>query len=261
MATETDKLENPGWRWRNSAWIIATAAPMGFLTWAAFLYAGVRAHRRGWQAAAVGYFVAFVIGITMMPGEGYGEGPRDDVAVLLILAVWAGGFVHALLIREDFLRTVAASPSSAHPEPDGDMALSAPDARNRGSGPAAAMLGLEDAQEMYFGSDTPDNVEPQGGQPTTPLDVPPASEDRDGRLSLAEADESSLAALPGMDAILAKRVVAERRSRGRFRSVDELVECGVPPHVVVRLRDLLSVGQSTDDDLPAGGRRGRTLDI
>ena len=54
-------LQDRAWRRRNSMWLLPTLACCGVLTWASFLYIGVKAKRPSWLAAAAFYGVAFIL--------------------------------------------------------------------------------------------------------------------------------------------------------------------------------------------------------
>lgn len=61
-------------------------------------------------------------------------------------------------------------------------------------------------------------------------------------VDLNRATAEELAALPGLGAERARRIVARRRELGRFRSVEELLSVpGVGPKTVARLRAALLV--------------------
>jgi len=63
-----------------------------------------------------------------------------------------------------------------------------------------------------------------------------------GSVRLNHATRSQLEALPGIGPVLAQRIIEARRARGRFRSLEELLEVpGVGPVVLTRLRPLISV--------------------
>ncbi len=68
----------------------------------------------------------------------------------------------------------------------------------------------------------------------------------DGRMDINAAGEAHLRLLPGIGPALAKRVVETRRTRGPFRSVDELIEVkGIGPKTLERLRPLVVVRPKT----------------
>jgi competence protein ComEA len=62
-------------------------------------------------------------------------------------------------------------------------------------------------------------------------------------LDLNRADGPALERLPGVGPALAERILALRRSKGRFRSVDELLEVrGIGPATLERIRNRVRVG-------------------
>jgi competence ComEA-like helix-hairpin-helix protein len=64
-----------------------------------------------------------------------------------------------------------------------------------------------------------------------------------GRLDLNRAGEAELQALPGIGPALALRIVEHRRSVGRFRTTDDLLEVsGIGPSTLERLRPLVGAG-------------------
>jgi competence ComEA-like helix-hairpin-helix protein len=66
---------------------------------------------------------------------------------------------------------------------------------------------------------------------------------RDGaRLDLNHANEGDLELLPGIGPALARRIVADRQTRGAFRSAEELARVhGIGPRTLERLRTLIQV--------------------
>ncbi|WP_067547533.1 ComEA family DNA-binding protein [Nocardia crassostreae] len=118
-----------GWRTANSLWIIPTFL-CGFLTWASFLYIGVRTKHRPWLISAAVYFAA-TIGIFVLLGL---SGPTDDDVASgkaapptptqqtiddwgagALIAVWIGGIVHALLAHPHYLHRIQSGVPRQHP--------------------------------------------------------------------------------------------------------------------------------------------------
>jgi competence protein ComEA len=75
------------------------------------------------------------------------------------------------------------------------------------------------------------------------------------------ADERTLAALPGVGATLARRIVEERESGGPYRGPDDLVRVrGVTRELARRLEALVEFGVTGGkgpDEGPAAGEGGR----
>jgi hypothetical protein len=297
MSSGQERLANSGWRWRHSIWILIPPLSLGLLTWAAFLYAGTAARRRAWQLVAGGYFVALMVGLgSILVAELEEFGVRDVIAIVLwIITCWIGGTIHAILIRPEYLRTLAASRPWYQDASVGDQSRPIGLQPPAVSGDAAHTLGLDAEQARLFGIDSapeqrretpPQTGRPHGPSPRQPppqtarpmppspqssVPLPAHPKERGGaapqsaasetdRVPLNSAGEEALAALPGLDPILAKRLVVERQRRGGFDAVEDLAECGVPPHVVVRLRSVLTVDRTASQH-PPRERHGRTLDL
>ncbi len=63
-----------------------------------------------------------------------------------------------------------------------------------------------------------------------------------GSVRLNHANRSQLEALPGIGPVLAQRIIEARGARGRFRSLEELLDVpGVGPVLLTRLRPLVTV--------------------
>jgi len=104
------------WRWRlrHSLWLVVPVLSVGILTWAAFLYVGVRARRPAWWIAGIVYAAALVVVFVLdetsarRPNEytsGWGGG--------LLLAIWIAGSLHALIINREWLRLRGAGPTAS----------------------------------------------------------------------------------------------------------------------------------------------------
>jgi hypothetical protein len=84
-----------------SWWVVLTLAPLGMLSFGAFLYAGIRARVRRWIVAGAVY--AFVVYVGFILATTDEDGVLSDVGVTLVLLAWAASFAHALSIRGAFL--------------------------------------------------------------------------------------------------------------------------------------------------------------
>src|SRR6187402_1498601 len=93
-------LREKPWRERNSMWLLPTIACCGLLTWASFLYVGIRARQRTWLAAAGVYGVLTIVYVTILssaPKAADGttdlSGWRGAAGTIFLLVVWVGGCV------------------------------------------------------------------------------------------------------------------------------------------------------------------------
>ncbi len=114
------------WRERNSMWLLPTIACCGLLTWASFLYIGIRSRRSTWLAAATAYGLATlaylaVVGSAPRAADGTVDtsGWQGTAGTVFLLVVWVGGCVHALIINRQWLDFLATQPEpmSARPAP------------------------------------------------------------------------------------------------------------------------------------------------
>ena len=102
------------WRTRHSAWLLASL-PLGFTTWAGFLYIGARAGRRGWLVAAAVYGVAAAALFALMASSpvdsrgNYLESWQDNVGTLVMFTLWPAGMIHAALTNRTWLAWLAES--------------------------------------------------------------------------------------------------------------------------------------------------------
>jgi competence ComEA-like helix-hairpin-helix protein len=65
------------------------------------------------------------------------------------------------------------------------------------------------------------------------------------KLDLNEATSAQLQALPGIGEALAQRVIDRRHAKGRFQTVDDLLEVkGIGPKRLKQLRPLLTIGHA-----------------
>ncbi|MCU0267317.1 MAG: hypothetical protein MUF83_01585 [Acidimicrobiales bacterium] len=91
-------------------WLLPTVICCGVLTWASFLYVGIKAKRPSWLAAAAFYGVVFVLYFVLADtapeaadGTTTTSSWQSTAASIFMLAVWIGGAVHALVINREWL--------------------------------------------------------------------------------------------------------------------------------------------------------------
>lgn len=117
-------------------WLLPTIACCGLLTWASFLYIGIRSRKRAWLGAAAGYGLATIVYVAIVstaPENADGtvdtSGWRSTTGMIFLLVVWGGGCIHALLVNRQWLDFLAtqSTPMPAHPgAPPSPMAPVAP---------------------------------------------------------------------------------------------------------------------------------------
>lgn len=81
------------------------------------------------------------------------------------------------------------------------------------------------------------------------------------KLDINYCDKYDLRALPGFDAEMVDRVMAERSRKGGFITVDEFIVCaGVKPHNAVKIRPHVICTPRRFNDV-SSGKHGRVLDL
>jgi uncharacterized caspase-like protein len=113
-AHRRDQIKTTFWRVRQSVWLLVPLLGAGLLTWVAFLYVGQRTHRRPWLVSSAVYGLAAVAVVVMISTSPVGSSrPIDAIGGLVIILMWLGGFVHALVINPRYLTMLAQADDSA----------------------------------------------------------------------------------------------------------------------------------------------------
>jgi DNA uptake protein ComE-like DNA-binding protein len=194
-------------------WLGWTLLPLGWTAWVSFAYAGVRARQPRWLAAAGAYLAAAAasIGLTGITGVGAGDagnGVAEDVGTAIGLLAWAAAIVHGLRIRREVERRIGLRERA-------DDAL-----RQRQH--ARELAATRPAAARALGIGRPDLNDAEHA----------------GLVDLNSAPAATIAALTGVDATVAERIVAEREQLGGFSSLEDLgLRLDLPGDVVERLRE------------------------
>ncbi|WP_067466698.1 helix-hairpin-helix domain-containing protein [Actinomadura macra] len=195
-------------------WAFVPFLTFGFGTPFSFLYAAIRRGSANFGATAAGYGLALagVLALT-----------SSDSAVLVLLGsmltvmLWLTGTAHAFAVRSSvFPREIPRSRLNQH-------AIEVAKYR-RTLREEARALAAEDpalAHELRI------------GRP----DVPRTYDDG-GLVDVNHAPQEIIAALPGMDAELAERVIRRRDAQGAFVSAEEMaVDADLPPDILPQLSE------------------------
>jgi hypothetical protein len=198
-------------RFAGKAWLLL-AVPLGFTTWAAFLYIGIRARRARWLAWA-GVYAATLAAYATLDSPAHPGDAAESLAAGLALLTWIGGGVHAFAISNDAVRRIRA-----RTDPVVQAARARLELRAEGRRLLASDPGL--AREIGI------------GRP----DVPGT---RDyGLVDVNHASAAALASLPGITPELAGRISNARGQAGGFSSVEDLgLLLDLSPDLVDQLRD------------------------
>lgn len=235
-------LADRKWRLRHSIWMVGPILSLGILTWASFLYIGVKARRPDWLIAGVIYAIAagvlfFFTDETPSPA-GTPGGAADWVGGS-ILALWVAGIVHAVLSNKSWLRWRArntlpwylTTPTAAPPPvPWAHNSTPLP--------PQLAATGVDSAQ--YYAP-----------APAPPIPPPVAA-----LLDVNTAGPAHIAALPGFTAERARQVTAARSAQGGFASIEQFADAaGLAPHEHHRVRGLVTcTPPAAGHGVPGSGR-------
>jgi hypothetical protein len=199
-------------RWRGKAWLLLTI-PLGFATWAAFLYIGIRARRAQWLAWAVVY-AATLGAYIALDTPAHPGGTAQGVATGLALLTWIGGGIHAIAISGDAVRRIQSR---------SDPVLEAARTRVERRAEGRRLLATQPALAKEIGLGRPD--------------VPGA--DDYGLVDGNHAPAAALVRLPGMTDELARRIVERRAQAGGFSSVEDLgLLLDLPPDAIDQMRDM-----------------------
>lgn len=270
------------WRIRHSAWLLAPMLGMGIFSFVGFLYTALRVrNRKFWIAfliSCLGSVAAFISPSIWNQRNGY-----SGLGGAIILAVWSGLFVFAIILNRDYLRWRAnRTESNAWYNQPVNQGMQAPAAPARQvqphqpapSGPGTAFLGVNNSR--YYAPPTGEPPVPAGppqgpsgtnSNPSyTPPVMPPAQQTVSGQesarrapLNVNTASGFDLATLLGVDPALADRVVSIRLQQGPYRDLDHLVSAaGLQPHELLRFRNKVRFsdaqqGAPNDPSAPSGG--------
>ena len=281
MTSPQDRLQDRGWRFRNSLWVVGTLAA-GVLTWASFLYIGFSAKSRVWLGAAAAYGVMIVAALMLVSDAPTGDddvitGWQAYVGIPLFLAIWIGGFLHALKANREWLRfrsvdagwhaPDSATAAAAAPRPQDNLlaglganvadhiAIEPPGAPRARQSPA--MPPPPERPEIAPPTSRPAVPPPNPAMPapTTrppmppPGQHPPVATGMQPKPGPIDVNTASLSTLlqAGMDVEAAERVIVERSRRGRFATMDEFEEVAqVSPPVARDLRGRLTIASPQD---------------
>jgi DNA uptake protein ComE-like DNA-binding protein len=191
-------------------WVFISLVPFGWLTWAGFLYAGLRAKQSGWLWAAALYLVVTAATLTVVSLDDNTTGAEDNVGYGLMMLTWAAGVAHAFTVRKEYLRRL---------EIVDDPALQAAQTteERRAYARQLAVHNPQLARDAEIG---------RGG-----------GFDEGGVVDVNHAPVEDIADLPGIDAAMARQIVAARDGVGGFSSLEDLgMTMDLPGDVVEGLR-------------------------
>lgn len=197
--------------WGRTWWVVVPTLTLGMLTWAVFVYVGVRTRRRLWLLFAGIYLAALVV--AALVGYGHHHDSRSTITGLMLVCLAGGGSAHAVGIRREFLAATGVS----------DRRLETAEHR----------LAVQDRGRRLVAED-PVRARRLGvGRPDVPMAFDAAL------IDVNSAPVEVLGRLPGIDEELAQRIAAARDDLGGFSSLEDLdLVLDLPEPTLARLRDV-----------------------
>ena len=193
-------------------WFLVVVLGFGFTAWGAFLYIGIRAQRRSWLAWAAVY-AALTLTWLVLDNQARPSDTETTVAAIAALLSWAGGSVHAAVVRKDAARRIELPP---------DTRLESARTRisRRAEGRRLAERDPLLAREAGI------------GRP----DLPGA--DDFGLVDVNHAPPAALSRLPGITPEIAALIEQARNRVGNFTSAEDLcVTLDLPPTLTNDLKE------------------------
>lgn len=193
-------------------WLLLIVLGLGFTTWAAFLYIGIRARRRSWLAWAAVYGALLVLSGVLDISMSNNSTATGIGAVALLLC-WIGGTAHAAAIRGDATQRL---------RPADNTQLEAARQRigRRAEGQRLAARDPRLAREVGV------------GRPDLP------GVDDFGLVDVNHASEEALCRLPGITPEVARRIAETREGVGYFKSAEDLgISLDLSPDIVDDVRE------------------------
>jgi DNA uptake protein ComE-like DNA-binding protein len=193
-------------------WLALVAFGMGFTTWAAFLYIGLRAQRRAWLMWAAAYGALALIGL-VADGTSHANSPAADGGTTVLMVAWLGGIVHSAVVRRE-------AAGQARPSRTNSLGEARQRIERRAEGRRLAARDPRLAKEVGVGR--PDI---------------PGAEDY-GLIDVNHASPGALCRLPGVTPEIARRITETREGIGLFKSADELgIYLDLSPAFIDDIRD------------------------
>jgi Helix-hairpin-helix motif len=201
-----------GSRFRGKWWLVLTFIPLGFTTWAAFLYIGIAARRPRWLGWAAVYAALFA-GYAVLDTARYPSGAAETAAAVCAIAAWVGGAVHGIAIRDDVSRRILLRR---------DPAIRAARSRLAWRAEGRRLVTAEPALAREIGVGRPDI----------------AGANDYGLVDINHAAAAAIGTLPGITDDVARQIVSQRADCGGFASAEDLgLVLNMPPGVVDQIRD------------------------
>jgi hypothetical protein len=265
VTTPAERLCSRSWRLKNSVWLLPAILLVGLLTWASFLYIGLKARKRTWLVASGIFGAGAVLLVTLvtLTGDGSKETSTSGESIMggVALVVWIGGIVYGAIANREWLKW------KAHADEAGPW---------YGTGSATpvepAVVPEPSVDDILLGGHQPPRATPLPTPPPPPRPAPPPPPPPPppsgfgtqtapaAGVDVNQASSGELQAAFDLKREVAERIVLERERSGGFTHAEDLMASGaVEPHVFAGMRSRIVVGPRPEPNPPS--TRGRKLDL
>lgn len=241
-----------GWEFLNSLWILPAFFPV--LNSVSFFYIGFSAKQHKWVFLGCGFLLCTFF---FSPPEFMLNILAAEIWTNIAMVSWLLGIILCFvfrkeyLIRRDLLLRTGGNKAKERALKDKLTREYTEDALRARQAPAAqptAQPYTQPVPQPYSQSAPQPGPTPQ----PTPANAPGA------QIDVNTCSEEELAALPGVNAVLAKKAVVRRSETGGFADLDEFLQfLAVKPHFAVQIRER-AVCSAPDR---AQREQGRMLDL
>ncbi|MEW4370209.1 ComEA family DNA-binding protein [Paenibacillus kandeliae] len=225
------------WEILQSWWMIFVFVPFGFVSFIAFLYAGLKVRKFKWVIYAVFYFFVCLFFPFNMSGQ---SDTYINIIMVTDMVMWIVSIIGAARIRPVFLRLLAIREDERRYQLQQQY-------------PSPTYSNTQDSQpndpyDPYRDLQQPIN-KTWSSEANSPAYAAPAGGIhlyKDTRLHINTATEAQLAAMPQIGTILAQTIIAKRNEIGQFDSMQHFAqELNLPLHLVERLEPHLQFHSSS----------------
>jgi len=243
-------MSENSWKLINSWWLLLPFGFFIYLNWIAFIYIGVSAKHRKWIIYGIIYLIpALVINIFLAPS---GETTVDmsSFTGFFIIAYYVLGIFsifHAFYLRKEYLIRL--------------------EALNKVKSSESFKQKIAKEYSLNYGISENPEVSPNITKNQDPLVSNEFVNDFSSKTVSSLVDinndpEHSLAELPGVSLILAKKAIQLRESGVYFDSPEDFgFTLGLKPHVVEKIKPVIIINPRKEVQKPTSQTKGRRIDI
>jgi DNA uptake protein ComE-like DNA-binding protein len=209
-------------------WIAWAFFPV--VNWVVWIAAGIKTKRSFYFALAVIYSIPFIAGMMTVDRPAYKH--IEDMASSAAIFSWIIGIAHILFVKQKINQEIAATKQiQGQNQPVAGMATTA--APTRYDTTAVYNPALTTPSPAVMPSQLNADTQPAYQTSAVPAAIP---------IDLNFAEEATIAFLPGVGPILAKKAVQVRAERHGFRYFDEFCDAlALQPHIREKIRPLVTL--------------------